>query len=187
MRRGILSLGAALAIVLLMPKGEARAQAPGFGSDPFQLYYGWYLPNQMYQAQQPTPMDSINQQSMRRQSNIQAERSGLYDPVSPFGEDELDPLSPYAPRRPAGRSGPLMQNTARTAFQDARTLVARGGGTTVHFNRLAGYYAEHRIGRGPNRNIPPVRQRPGGFGGGGGMGGMPGMPSMPSAPSMPGR
>ena len=182
MRRPILGLGAALAIVLLMPAGQAFGQVGGLGGDPFSLYYGWYLPSTLNQASLPTPLDPINQQSARRQANVQAERSGLYDPLTPFGEDDLDPLSPYSSRRPT----PLQQNTARTAYHDSMAGAARGNGSTMYYNRTARYYPGLKTGHGPNRNIAATRGRSAAaFGGAGGMPGIPSIPGMGGGMGMP--
>ena len=180
MRRPILGLAAALAIVLLAPAGQAFGQVGGLGNDPFSLYYGWYLPNAMYQAAQPTPMDSINQMTMRRQATAQTDRTGLYDPLTPFGEDELDPLSPYGARQAATRTA-RHANTPYTAYSDSRSGAAKGHGANMYFNRTARYHPDLKIGRGPNRNIAALRGRPAG-GMGGGMGGMPAMPTPPTPP-----
>src|SRR5262249_44205931 len=125
------------------------------------------LPHQAYIAAQPTPLDTINQITAQRQFNAVTDRAGLYDPVSPFGEDELDPLRPYS-----GSS----KNERRAKPQEfASTTNARGTGPALYYNRTARYFPRVRAGYGPNRNIAVTRGRMGGMGGMGTMGG--GLPS----------
>jgi len=167
MRRAFLGL-AALAIVTLAPTGRAYAQLGGLGGDPFSLYYGYYLPHAAAIAAQPTPMDTINQNIAQRQRDAMTDRSSLYDPVSPYGESDEDPLAPYSGRRNGNtrlKSGSTISNGRD---------VARGSGPSLFYNRTARYFPEMRAGRGPNRNLATVRT---GRGGGGGGGGMPSMPS----------
>ncbi len=172
MRRALLGLAAGLAIIGWSPGREAHAQTTGnLGSDPFSLYFGYYLPHAAAIAAQPTPMDTINQNIAQRQVAAQTDRSALYDPISPFGAEDDDPLAPYSAKRGGERRS---KNQGFTYGSGNDT--ARGGGPSMYFNRTARYHPTLRTGRGPNRNLASIRS---GRGGGG-------MPSMPSMPSMPG-
>ena len=88
MRRPMIGLAVALGFSLLAP----ASQAQGFGnfSDPFTSYYGFYLPHQAAIAAQPTPMDTINAVTAARQYNAPTNRTGMFDPVSPYGMDDPD-------------------------------------------------------------------------------------------------
>jgi hypothetical protein len=176
MRRPFLGFAAALAIVTLAPADRAHAQFTGAGGDPFSLYYGYYLPHQAYIAAQPTPLDTINQVTAARQYTAQTDRAALYDPISPYGEEDLDPLRPYSDRRGRERT-PRVQGFSYGGNDPSSNT--RGTGPALYYNRTARYFPTLRTGRGPNRNIAAMRapQR-GGMGMGGGMG----MPSM--TPSM---
>lgn len=168
MRRSFLGLAAALTLVTFAPSGRAYAQTGGVGSDPFSFYYGYYLPHQSAIAATPTPMDTINQNIAQRQRDALTDRSTLYDPASPFGEDE-DPLAPY--------SGSKRNRTSRTGALGHVRGLQTGGGPSMYYNRTARYFPDLKVGRGPNRNLAAVR---GGRGGGAGMSAMGGgMPSMP--------
>ncbi len=165
MRLSILGLAAALATAVLIPTGRAHAQSVGV--DPFQLYYGYYLPHQAAIAAQPTPMDTINQNIARNQFAAQADRQGLYDPVSPYGDDE-DTLAPYGSRRNNNR-----RVGAQGFVHGPANAISRGNGPATYYNRTARYYPDLRTGRGPNRNLAALRGNRGG-------GGMPAMPTMPN-------
>ncbi len=173
LRRPILALIVTVAACcfVLTPRGEAQilgATASGFangGVDPFSFYYGYYLPHQAAIAAQPTPLDTINQVTAARQFTALSERQGLYDPISPYGEEDLDPSRPYSARR-GGDKG------ARAYSFPVTTSNIRGTGPGLYYARTARYYPQLRTGKGPNRNIA-VTRRGGGMGGmgGGGMGG----------------
>jgi hypothetical protein len=167
MRRSILGLAAAFTIVVLAPSGRAHAQITGGGVDPFSLYYGYYLPHQAAIAAQPTPMDTINQNIARNQFAAQADRSSLYDPVNPYGDDE-DTLAPYGSRKNNKRGG-----GARGFVHGAANGISRGNGPSMYYNRTAQYFPELKLGRGTNRNLAETRKSRGGGGA-----------SMPSMPSM---
>jgi hypothetical protein len=178
MRRPFLALAATLAIVVLAPCERAFAQNTGLGADPFSLYYGYYLPHAAAMAAQPSPLDAINQQTLRRQQSAQTDRSTLYDPISPYGDSESDTFSPYSSRRPPGA---LMNRPPMFDQQgNPSNANARGHGPTMYYNRTARYHPTLKIGRGPNRNVAATRA-PSRGGGGAGFGGG-GMPSMPSFP-----
>src|SRR5262245_22349727 len=101
MRSPYLGLVAALAIMVIISAGQAQAQvaAVGVGADPFSFYYGYYLPHQQYIAAQPTPMDTLNQLTATRQYTAATDRAALYDPISPYGEEEGDQFRPNGGRR----------------------------------------------------------------------------------------
>jgi len=159
MRRALRGLLVAAGICLLAPS-TGRAQVPGgnIGSDPFTLYYSWYLPNQAYQAAQPRPQDTINANAVSRQYNALRDRGDLFDPGSPFGDEGADPFAPYAPRRP-GASSRIVGNPHQGNV--------RGSGPPSYYYRHDRYFPSVRRGTGPNRNIAVIRSQRGG------------MPSMP--------
>lgn len=175
MPRAFLAFATVFVVLVLAPFHQAEAQN-GLGVDPFSLYYGYYLPHAAAMAAQPSPLDTINQATLRRQQSAQTDRTTLYDPISPYGDAESDTMSPYSSgRRPLGglsSRGPMFDATGSPS-----NLNARGHGPTMYFNRTARYHPTQRIGRGPNRNIASVRSGRGGGAMGGG--GMPSMPSMP--------
>ena len=165
-RRPLLAIAVAAAVALIVPPSQARAQFFGGagGVDPFSLYFGYYLPHQAYVAAQPNPLDTINQITAQRQFNAVTDRAGLYDPISPYGEEDLDPLRPYSPNR-KGERLPKPQLFANS------TTNARGTGPALYYNRTARYYPHIRPSIGPNRNLGVARRSGGGMGGGGGYGG----------------
>jgi len=166
MRRVFLGVAAALAVVALVPTGRAYAQIGNIGSDPFTFYYGYYLPHQAAIAAQPTPMDTINQNIARRQQAAMTDRASLYDPASPYGEADDDPLAPYSG---SGRRGATNRPKQGFGISQGRDNT-RGHGPALYYNRTARYFADLRTGRGPNRNLANVRSARGGGGGGAAMG-----------------
>ena len=177
MRRRLLIQAAAAALFVLAPGSQAFAQIGGIGvgADPFSFYYGYYLPHQSYIAAQPRATDAINQVVANRQYNAQTDRAALYDPISPYGDEDADPLRPYAPRRGGDRSARPTTGNA-TSFGSAGSSTMMGNGPATYYSRTARYFPTLKAGRGPNRNVAVVR---GGRGGGGGMPSMPGMPGLP--------
>ena len=179
MRRSLMLTGLAALCVCLGSPSEARAQIGGIGvgADPFSFYYGYYLPHAQYMAAQPTALDSINRVTANRQAAASTDRSTLYDPISPYGEDDLDPLRPYS----SSRGG---QNRAVRArgFNMSDQTHAKGTGPSGYYNRTAQYFPTLRVGRGPNQNMAMSRgpRRGGG-------GGMPTMPQSPMGGGMPSR
>jgi hypothetical protein len=166
-RRPLLALAVTLAISLLVPTSWAHAQilSGAGGVDPFSFYYGYYLPHQAAVAAQPTPLDTINQITAQRQYAAVTDRAGLYDPISPYGDEQVDPLSPYSPKRGGERLG------RPQTFANA-TSNAQGRGPALYYNRTSRYHPNARSGQGPNRNLATTRSGRGGGGGmGGGMGG----------------
>jgi len=173
MRRPYVGLAVILSVFLLTSGNRAHAQLgfPG-GGDPFTLYFGYYLPHQAAQAMRPTPMDTIVAATRVRQQTAAADRSGLYDPVTPYGEEELDPLHPYGRR---GRERLVQPHTYATSTTNQ---MMRGIGPRMYYNRANQYFPTATLfpGRGPNRNLAVTRTR--GISGGYGM--------MPATPSVPG-
>jgi len=171
LRRPLLALVVTLAAYPFLPSPQAEAQGllgtgtvfPNGGVDPFSFYYGYYLPHQAAIAAQPTPLDTINQVTAARQFTALSERQGLYDPISPYGEEDLDPNRPYSARRGADKA-------SRTYLHPVTTSNIRGTGPGLYYARTARYYPQLRSGKGPNRNLA-VTKRGGGGMGGGGMGG----------------
>jgi len=179
MPRSFLAFAATLAVLAYAPFDRAHAQNTGLGADPFSLYYGYYLPHAAAMAAQPSPLDTINQATLRRQQNAQTDRTTLYDPISPYGDAESDTLSPYSSnRRPLAGGRASGRLPMFDQLGNPSNTNARGHGPTMYFNRTAGYHPTQKVGRGPNRNLASIRS-----GRGGGMGGgMPAMPTMPTAP-----
>ena len=169
MRRRMMILAAVLTVATALPAGKANAQIGGTGvsADPFSFYYGFYLPHAAAMAATPTPLDTINQVQAMRTRAVQADRTSLYDPISPYGKD--DDLDDYAPRRGGERKGrvqPMM-----TGPNGNINSNARGNGPASYYNRSAQYFPTLRAGRGPNLNISMHRNSRGMGGGmGGGMG-----------------
>ncbi|WP_406699000.1 hypothetical protein V5E97_08950 [Singulisphaera sp. Ch08] len=161
MGRPYLGLALGLGLFLLLPASPAHAQLP---TDPFQAYFGFYLPHQAAIAQQSTPLDTINAVQAARQFTAAADRSGLYDPTNPFAEDDSDPLRPYAR---SGRERLIRPHIYPTTTTNARQ---RGNAPGIYYNRAARYYPTLRPNAGPNQNLAVQR-----IGRGGGI-------SMPSAP-----
>src|SRR3954469_19763023 len=95
MSRRQLGLAVVLGIGLFSSAQQAHAQFGG-NADPFSLYFGFYLPHQAAIAAQATPIDTINAAQAARQFTAARDRTGLYDAVSPFADEEADPLRPYA-------------------------------------------------------------------------------------------
>jgi hypothetical protein len=152
--------------LLALPTPRASAQGigaaaglgfPNGGVDPFSIYYGYYLPHQAAVAAQPSPLDTINQVTAARQFAAITERTGLYDPISPYGEEELDPNRSFSARR--GRE----HLAAPYAFPISPSNV-RGTGPALYYRRTARYYPQLRTGQGANRNIAVSRRSGGGMG-----------------------
>lgn len=178
MRRPVLGWVLALSVLTLAPAGNAWAQGPGILSDPFSFYYGYYLPHQAAQAAQPRAIDPINQVVANRQYTAQTDRSQLYDPISPYGDEDADMFSPYGGGGGGRRGGMTSPSGARSGQGVGYGYTASniaGNGPSLYYNRSARYFPSLKPGRGPNRNLAPMRGRAGA-----------GMPSMPSMPSMGG-
>jgi hypothetical protein len=168
-----------LVVCLTLLSGPAKAQAAGSGvgqlgilDDPFTFYYAFYLPNQQLQSLRSTPMDSINTAMVQRQYFAQNDRQNLYNPISPYSDQNYDPMRPYS--RQQGR-----ERVAR-AYRYSHSPSNQGTGPSLYYGRAAQYFPGLRQGRGQNANVytkggaSRPRGSGGGMGGGGG-GGMGGM------------
>ena len=126
MHRPMIGLAVALGFSLLAP----ASQAQGFGNfnDPFTSYYGFYLPHQAAIAAQPTPMDTINAVTAARQYNAPTNRTGMFDPVSPYGMEDPDIFGAGGRGRGQTMSTPSMNSNAR------------GTGPAIYYNRTARYF-----------------------------------------------
>lgn len=154
---------------------EGRSQEVGlggFGSDPFALYYGFFLPRQAALAAQPGPEATINSITADRQRYAVTNRASLYDPASPYaGVGGVEDLGTFDSDRG--------ERIARPRSSGLTSNHTMGSGPQTYYNRTARYYPTLRSGRSVNRNIA-VRS-----GGGGRRGGIgtPGIsPSMPTGP-----
>ena len=130
--------------------GTSGSAFPNGGVDPFSFYYGYYLPHQAAIAAQPTSLDTINQVTAQRQFTALSERQGLYDPISPYGEDDLDPNRPYSARR-GGDRGPDLHAPG----DDVEHPGNRPG---LYYSRTARYFPQLRAGKGPNRNLAVTKR-----------------------------
>jgi hypothetical protein len=179
-----------LVVCLLCLPAQGLAQGAGTGlggiggifNDPFTFYYAFYLPNQQLQAMRPSPMDSINDATVMRQYYAQNERRNLYNPGSPYSDQNYDPLHPYSRQQGTER----VAKPFRFSYNPSN---ASGTGPGLYYGRAAQYFPGLRAGRGANANVyskggasRPKGSRMGGGGGmggggmgGGGMGGMGGM------------
>jgi hypothetical protein len=163
-----------LVVCLTSLSGQAQAQAGlglglgpgGILNDPFTFYYAFYLPNQQLQAMRSTPMDSINNAMVTRQYYAQNERRNLYNPISPYAEQNYDPLRPYS--RQQGQ-----ERVARAYRYSQDPSNSHGTGPSLYYGRAAQYFPGLRQGRGRNANVYTKggASRPRGGAGGGGMGG----------------
>ena len=161
MGRPSIGLALGLGLFLLLPASPAHAQLP---IDPFQAYFGFYLPHQAAIAQQSTPLDTINAAQAAQQFTAAADRSGLYNQSDPFFDENADPLRPYSR---SGRERLIRPHTFPTSTVNARQ---RGSAPPVYYNRAARYYPTLRPNAGPQHNLAVTR---------GARGGGMGMPSMP--------
>jgi hypothetical protein len=186
MRRHLLRTTAGsivLVLCVISLPGQALAQTAAGGAlgagvfnDPFTFYYAIYLPNQQLQSMRPSPNDSIDNAMATRQYYAQTDRRGLYNPISPYADQNYDPLHPYS----------RQQGTERVArpYRYARDPSNLDGtGPSLYYGRATQYFPTLRAGRGRNANVYArgSASRPsgnytgrgaGGGGGGGGMGGM---------------
>lgn len=157
----------------LFATSTARAQDTGF-SDPFFLYYSYFLPRQNALAAQPQPEDFFRNQSFQRQAAAQNDRAGLYDNGSYLGQDELDPMKPY------GRQGGSSRSVRTVATGLPSTVSKKGHSAPGQsFQRHNAYFPTIRSGMGSGAR--------GGSGGGlaGGRGGMPGMGASGTSANVP--
>jgi hypothetical protein len=169
MRRALWVLAAVIAVSAWANMGLAQTvNNPGGFSDPFFLYYGWYLPSQNALANQPRVEDTINYNVGQNQANAMTNRAGLYDPNGGYGR--FDPNASGDPFDPSARGGGG-RGLAMRSRATIPTSNANGGGPPLYYNRMAQHYPSIRSGRGPNRNVAVMgRGARRGGGGGGGMG-----------------
>jgi hypothetical protein len=179
-RRPWLGGVAVLAVFAFAPTDRAFGQLGGVTSDPFSFYYGYYLPHQQAMATQPRVTDTINQIVARRQYTAQTDRSSLYDPISPYSEEEDQFDTRGAAGGPGRRSARGAGPTQSFSYGGSELASVRGNGPGGYYKRVDRYFPTIREGRGANMNISAMRNpRAGGMGNMGGMGGMPGMPGLP--------
>lgn len=152
----------------------ARAQTPSFSpgfSDPFFLYYGYYLPHQAALAAQPTVTTQLQDVAAARQNFAMQERSGsLYGPMT----------SPFEMTGPNGEMLPYgaAQRGAQRLPRLPAHFATRGNANNTrlpHFNELSSRFPTARTGSFVNQNIVGSGR------GGSSLMGMPGM-GMPYAP-----
>ncbi len=136
--RSILT-GLAVVLGLGIFAAPSRAQNEGF-SDPFFLYYGFYLPRQASLAAQPQPEDNIRFRSAERQVAAVTDRQGLYEPTGSIFETDLDPLSAFGKRSGHSR----LPRTTATGIVNSNLT---GSGATGYYNRTGSYYPALRSGR----------------------------------------
>jgi hypothetical protein len=154
MRRNLVGL----AVLLALGSLSSPVHAQGLGSsDPFFLYYSWFLPRQQALAMQPRPANTVNAMATIRQDAAMADRANLYSaPLSRF--DGYDPRALFD--NPDGRR---MGGTAAIGGS------IDGYGPSRYYNRTSSYYPGLRTGRGVNPSIA--------VGAAGGGGGRPPIPS----------
>lgn len=150
MRRALWVVAALAAIPAWAGTGRAQFNT-GF-SDPFFLYYGWYLPRQAALADQPRVQDTITANVAANQAYATTNRSNLYDPNGGYGR--FDPHSNYDPFDPRGNSGARGPGALAPRMRSGTpTSNMNGQGPAMHFNRMAQFYPAARAGQGPNRNV----------------------------------
>ncbi|HEU5116791.1 MAG TPA: hypothetical protein VFT74_08970 [Isosphaeraceae bacterium] len=140
---GLMSLGAVAGL-----GQSAKAQSVGAAAlfnDPFLAYYGYFIPQQLYQASRPRVEDTVQQFSAARQYTALTERSGLYDPIGALGIDE-DPFRAF------GSSSRLPRTYSLGLVNNNLT----GNGPGGYYNRVNNYYPTLRMGRGGNGGLNPI-------------------------------
>ncbi len=118
----------------------------GIFNDPFAFYYAIYLPNQQLQSMRPSPMDSINSAMVTRQYYAQNTRQNLYNPISPYSDQNFDPLHPYSRQQGSERLARPYRFAADPSNSD-------GSGPALYYGRASAYFPRMREGRGRNANI----------------------------------
>ena len=164
MRRALWVVAAVIAVTAGADVGLAQTTVnnPGGFSDPFFLYYGWYLPQQNAIANQPRVEDTINYNVAQNQVYAQTNRANLYDPNGGYGRfdpnSSFDPFDPNSRgqggRGPGGGGGGGGQQMKMRA--GVPTSNVNGNGPAMYFNRMAQFYPSIRSGRGPNRNVAVI-------------------------------
>lgn len=166
MRRLFLGLAIAWGISAFTLSSQAQTVLNPF--DPFFFYYGVYLPRQAALAAQPRVNDTINAAAAQRQVYAQTERSGLYDPIQPFGLEELDPSQPFTPQ---GRGGARRLSSGMRSATGVTNVNINGVGPPTYYGRAGAYFPGLREGHGPNSNLysgSPIGRSRGRSGMGGG-------------------
>ena len=152
MRRALWVLTAIIAVSSWAKVGLSQAvNNPGGFSDPFFLYYGWYLPQQNALANQPRVEDTINYNIGQNQAYAQTNRAGLYDPNGGYGR--FDPNPGGDPFDPGMRAGGGPRSAMGRMRGSIPTSNANGSGPPMYYNRLSQHYPSIRPGRGPNHNV----------------------------------
>lgn len=135
---------------------SARAQVGGgpalLFNDPFLAYYGYFIPQQLYQASRPRVEDTVQQFSAARQYTALTERGGLYDPIGALGIDD-DPLRAFGSSSGSSR----LPHTSPTGLVSTNM---NGAGATGYYNRVNNYYPTLRMGRGGNGGLSPISSSP---------------------------
>jgi hypothetical protein len=140
MRRLFFGLAVMLGLSSLVPSAQAQIGGTGF-SDPFFLYYGFYLPRQQYLAATPGPELMINNQAAAQQFRALTERGSLYDPLGGAVGEDYDPMQPFAGRTRGGRTRTKISPNGITATH------VNGSGPMGYYNRTMYYYPSLRTGR----------------------------------------
>lgn len=161
MRRILFGLGVALGLGLLASPAHAQVGA-GVFADPFSFYYGYFIPNQAYQASIPRAEDTVRMYSAARQYTALTERAGLYDPIGSLGEG-YDPLNAF------GSAGGVSR-LPRISPHGIQNMNINGAGPAGYYNRVNTHFPTLRTGRSSNRTLAPVVRSPRSrnFSGGGG-------------------
>ncbi len=149
--RRILILGLVILGAVAGLGQSARAQTLGGAAlfnDPFLAYYGYFIPQQLYQASRPRVEDTVQQFSAARQYTALTDRAGLYDPIGALGVDE-DPLRAFGSSSGSSR-------LPRTSPMGLVNTNLTGSGPGGYYNRVNNYYPTLRMGRGGNGGLSPI-------------------------------
>ena len=125
----------------LRRRGAVQTAGASVFSDPFTFYFAVYLPRQQLMANQPGPELAVNNQAINRQMMALTDRSGLNNPVDPYGLGQsFDPNDPFAGRRVPTRN-------TMTSPGGVRTTHVNGSGPAGYYGRTAMYFPSMRSGR----------------------------------------
>lgn len=133
----------------------ARAQFGTPAADPFQSYFGFFLPRQQYLNSRPTALDNLNQVARERgESRLSSvRRSELFDPLSPMGLEglgaELDLFGTDARARRERRARIL-------SYNGIMSTNTNGQGVPGYFSSVGRYYPMVRPGQFANANAGSV-------------------------------
>lgn len=166
MRRALGILAAVVAVSAWTNSGRAQTVNSGF-SDPFFLYFGYYLPQQAALANQPRIQDTLNANVAAQQAYAQTNRANLYDPNGGYGRfDPHASVDPFDPNSRAAQGARVAGGMALRSRSSVPTANTNGNGPPMYFNRTAQFYPSMRSGRGPNANVrvPGRGVRTGGVG-----------------------